>query len=306
VNDWPWRSPEATRQALTERIGARFEPAARNRRLAEIAFRRLLFRLFTAQPDRWVVKGGAALLLRLDPNRTSIDIDLAYVDEAGEHAVALKALREAIALDAGDFFSFEIGTGRMVDPEHAIERAFSVPVVARLGAREFARFSVDLALPQIVVDVERVEASRALTGAAAVDELPPLQVLSFASQVADKVCAMFERHGANATFSSRARDLADIAMIAAQVDFDGARLEERLRAEETRRIEAGTLLAALPAVLVLPDDQARDWRARWRHATRNAPIEFAAALVAASAFLDPVLSGRVGGLRWRADTQSWS
>ena len=306
MSDWPWRSPEATRRAVTDMIAARYEPAARNRRLAEIAFRRLLFRLFMAQGDRWVVKGGAALLLRLDPNRTSNDIDLAYVAAAGEHAVALKALREAAGVDVGDFFSFEIGEGRLVDADHPLERALSVPAIVRLGAREFARFSVDLALPQADVEVERVDFSPALTGSAAVDELPPLHVLSFGAQIADKVCAMFERHGANSTYSSRARDLADIAMIAAQVDFDGTALQQRVRAEEARRIEAGTLVGALPSVLQLPDDQRRDWQTRWRQATRDAPIGFEEASEEASTFLDPVLSGRASGLRWRAESRTWS
>jgi len=54
--------------------------------MREVAYRRLLARLFAARPDGWVVKGGVALLLRLDPNRTSNDIDITYIDEAGEHA----------------------------------------------------------------------------------------------------------------------------------------------------------------------------------------------------------------------------
>jgi hypothetical protein len=94
---WPWRSPQATRQALTDRVRARHPQHERQRRLREVAYRRLLARLFEAQPDRWVVKGGAALLLRLDPNRTSNDIDLAYVADGGEHAMALAALAEAAA-----------------------------------------------------------------------------------------------------------------------------------------------------------------------------------------------------------------
>ena len=298
MSDWPWRSPEATRQALTEKIRTRYQPAERGRRLAEIAFRRLLFRLFTVQPERWVVKGGAALLLRLDPNRTSNDIDLAYVDEAGEHAVALEALRDAAAADVEDFFTFEIGTSRLLDPGHPLERALSVSVVAR--------FSIDLALPLVDVDAERVDASPALTGVAQVDELPPLWALSFVAQIADKICAMFERHGEQATFSSRARDLADIAMIVAQVDLDGASLQQSLRAEEARRLEAGTLHERLPAGLRLPDDQRADWSMRWRQATRDAPVSFADALTAAATFLDPLLAGRASGLRWHAATQAWS
>ncbi len=122
---WPWRSPEATRRALSDRVAARYEPEQRQRRLREVAYRRLLFRLFRAQPERWVVKGGAALLLRLDPNRTSNDIDLVYVQEAGEHAVALRALCEAASYDAGDFFAFEVASGRLVDADHPLERAYS-------------------------------------------------------------------------------------------------------------------------------------------------------------------------------------
>lgn len=74
-----------------------------------------------------------ALLLRLDPNRTSNDIDLAYVAAAGEHAVAVAALTDAAAHDLDDFFTFEIDRDRMVeiDPDHPLERAVSVPVRAR-------------------------------------------------------------------------------------------------------------------------------------------------------------------------------
>ena len=133
---WPWRSPQATRQALTDRIRARYPQQERPQRLREVAYRRLLARIFAVQPKQWVVKGGAALLLRLDPNRTSNDIDLVYVAEAGEHAIAVRALEEALAHDAGDFFEFELARDRMTEfnTDHPLERALAVPVVARIGA----------------------------------------------------------------------------------------------------------------------------------------------------------------------------
>jgi hypothetical protein len=160
---WPWRSPQATRQALTDRIKARYPQEQRPQRLREIAYRRLLARIFAEQPDRWVVKGGAALLLRLDPNRTSNDIDLAYVAEAGEHAVALTALEEALARDLGDFFEFDLARDRMteINAEHPLERALAVPVVARVGGRTFAEFAIDLVLPRDdVLEVEWLESDR--------------------------------------------------------------------------------------------------------------------------------------------------
>jgi hypothetical protein len=305
VIDWPWRSPDATRRALADRIATRYPAAERQRRLREVAYRRLLSRLFASQPDDWVVKGGAALLLRLDPNRTSNDIDIAYVREAGEHAVALRALREAVGLDLGDFFNFEVGAGIVVDEDHPLEQALSVPVVARIGEQEFARFSIDLALPREDVEAEKVATAPALTGVAAVDQLPPIAALTFAAQVADKACATFERHGKDGEPSSRARDLADLAMIAKQVDLDGDEVGRRLRFEEQRRLAAGTLRSALPSELELDPKQESDWRRRWKKATRDAPIDFDDALRTAKALLDPALAREVRGMRWRAAARQW-
>jgi Nucleotidyl transferase AbiEii toxin, Type IV TA system len=223
----------------------------RQQRLREVAYRRLLARLFETQPDRWVVKGGAALLLRLDPNRTSNDIDLAYVVEAGEHGAALEALAEAAAYDAGDFFEFEVADDPVVDG------------TARVAL---------LALP---------------------------------AQVADKTCAVFELHGPNRHPSSRARDLADIAMIATQKDFDGDELTSHVRREERHRLDAGTLAEPLPAALRLSAEQLADWRLRWRRATRGAPIEFDDALVIAARFMDPVLEGAAAGRTWNGSGQQW-
>lgn len=204
---WPWRSPRATRQALSDRVKARYAHEQRPQRLREVAYRRLLARLFSAQPERWVVKGGAALLLRLDPNRTSNDIDLAYVAEAGEYAVALRALDQALAYDADDFFAFELDYDGMteVDPDHPLERSLGVPVVARLGGTVIAEFSIDLVLPRDdVIDVEWIKPGANLTGEPAVDTIPAVALLTLAAQVADKVCALFERHGADGRRSSRA------------------------------------------------------------------------------------------------------
>lgn len=103
---WPWASPEATRRAG----GPRQAPSPGSRgpgRLYEVAFRRVLARLEAAEPGRWVLKGGVALL-RLDPNRTSDDIDIAYLDAAGQQGVALAAPERALALDLGDHFSFVV------------------------------------------------------------------------------------------------------------------------------------------------------------------------------------------------------
>jgi hypothetical protein len=304
---WPWRSPEATRQALTAKTRARHPQELRGQRLREIAYRRLLARIFATQPERWVVKGGVALLLRLDPNRTSNDIDLAYVPQAGEHAVALKALVEAAAHDLGDFFEFEIGRDQaeQVDPDHPLQRALSVPVLARIGATTFAEFSIDLALPrEDDVEVEWIQPEATLTGQPEVDQTEPVAVLALPAQIADKLCALHERHR-DGHYSSRARDLADLAMIAQQKDSEGSRLISHVRREEARRRKAGTLIEPLPTTLQLAEEQIADWSLRWKKATRDAPITFEEARAVAAAFLNPVLDGAADGMRWKAATQTW-
>ncbi len=306
---WPWRSPQATRRGLADRVAARHPVDQRQQRLREIAYRRLLVRLFATQPDRWVVKGGAALLLRLDPNRTSNDMDLAYIADVGEHGAALQALVVAAAHDAGDFFSFEVAAKRgvAVDGDHPLERAISVPVTARVGETVFAAFRVDLGLPRDdVLAIDWVVAPATLTGLPEVDEIAPVAVLALPAQLADKVCALFERHGREQRPSSRARDLADIAMIATQEDLDGSSFTAALRREEQRRLDAKTLIEPLPRTLRLSGEQVTDWQARWARATRAAPITFDHAQAVAAALIDPVLADAAEGKRWSAADQRWT
>ena len=178
--------------------------------------------------------------------------------------------------------------------------------MARVGEKEFARFSVDLALPREHVDAEFIEAATSLTGEQAVDGIPRLATLTFPAQLADKICALFEKHGERRTYSSRARDLADIAMIASQVDLDGNALGVSLRAEERRRLDAATLDAPLPETLNLADEQRRDWARRWKKATRDAPIEFDEALNVASALVNPVVAGTTHAACWSAARMTWT
>lgn len=71
-----------------------------------VAFDRFLARLTLAQPDRWVLKGGLALQLRLgDRARTTKDLDVLAFAQAQD---VTQALREAGRLDLGDWFAFEI------------------------------------------------------------------------------------------------------------------------------------------------------------------------------------------------------
>jgi Nucleotidyl transferase AbiEii toxin, Type IV TA system len=239
-------------------------------------------------------KGWFALLLRLDPSRPSNDIDVTYVHSAGEHAIALRALE----YDLGDFFGFEI----VSVGDETEDRARRVTVLCRLGAREFNRLRVDLAIPRPDVDAEQIEVGP-LSGVEELDTLPPVLVLSWSQQIAEKVCAIFERHGDAP--SPRSRDLADLGIVAMQIDgLDGDSLIAALRQEEKRRRDR-TLPEGLPEVFALPPDQEKQWRSAFPKASRNAPISFDEALERATALVEPLLNATAGGKRWDARLVSY-
>lgn len=139
-----YADPAALRQAINARLRAlaREDPQLQLTDLQrQFAYDRFLTRVFLA-PDgeRWVLKGAAALLARLHGRtRHTLDLDL-YREKSGlDDAEA--ALRAAAALEVGDFFRFTLSPGRPITQTGAVRR---VPVVAYLGATEFASFHVDL------------------------------------------------------------------------------------------------------------------------------------------------------------------
>ncbi len=302
---WPWTSPEATRRGLSQLIRNRYPPAERQLRVQEIAFRRLLARLFARHPGGWVVKGGVALVLRLDPNRTSDDIDITYILEAGGHALAVERLREACAVDLDDFITFQVGrviTDSTTDGDPTV----SVRVTTQIGTTDWTSFNIDLAQPALDVLSEPLQPRSALTGLSAVDAIPGLMTLPLAPQIAQKTCAMFEHHGPGRHHSTRARDLVDIAMISDQQA--GIRLADLLaefEKEQALRHTRGTLDRPLPESLALTPDQTADWRQRWPGATRNSPLTFDQALERATTFLAPALARSRDKLTWDPTTRTW-
>lgn len=140
------------------------------------------------------------------------------------------------------------------------------------------------------------------------DQIPAVTVLALAAQVADKICAMFERRGADGMYSSRARDLVDLvdlAMISAQEALVSDEVIEHLRREEARRRDAGTLVEPLPTALRLADEQVDEWSRRWAKATRQAPVGFDEAYASAARFVDPVLTGGASGATWSPAGRTW-
>ncbi len=302
---WPWDSPESTRQGLRSLIANRYPPEVRSRRMLEVSFRRFLVRLARVDSEHaWVLKGGVSLILRLDPNRTSADIDLVYVSDREEYAVAIRSLEVAFSEDAGDFMTFQFAGGKPPKLDLSADTV-ELPVTVTIGGREWQSFHIDLGRPRANVPGEPLTSFPELTGVAAVDYLPDLTVIPLSQQVAEKTCAMFEIYGATGRGSTRARDLADVAMVAGQKSgIQATDLTKNLNSEEARRIETGTLLEPLGKSFSLPDDVCDDWRSRWEQATHQQVLTFDAAYTIAQHFLTPILAGQARGT-WRANLLEW-
>jgi hypothetical protein len=290
-----YASPNAFRRALTDRL----KTVARDSRWdlpqlqRQIAYDRLLARLYNV--DRaWIVKGATALLARDVGVRGTIDIDL-YRD-AGL-AVAERELREASATSLGDWFVFELGPAQAVS-DGAVGRR--VPVDALIGTTIWTSFRVDL-----------VGSELRMTGKP--DDVPPIarvgmpdieqrgyRAYPVVDHVADKVVAMFDRHGASAAPSTRYKDLVDLVAITRAVSVDASAQMVALASEAKRRD------VALPSRFEAPDRSL--WEPGYGAEARRSLLDVGQTLHEAigivAPFLDPLLGGSASGI-WVPEDGAW-
>ncbi|MCW2962616.1 MAG: hypothetical protein JWM90_3003 [Thermoleophilia bacterium] len=296
----------AKEQAVVEAAQRDLEGAdARNyrdRRVNQLrrdaVFHSALRRLGGSTQGRWVVKGGVALQLRLDPSRPSLDIDVAWIGDRLDHAVALEDLRRVLQEPGDDFFQFMVDLpGAREDSTGALE----VPIDAMLGGRRFDRFTIDIG-----------PVRESIAADPPIDVPPPLGIaqlgtaivviLSVTQQLADKVCAIHEMRGDIP--STRWRDLADVAMIAQQVaGIDATELARRIETEAA--IRSSALPSGLPSRMLLLEEQLTQWSRSWGTGGREVPIGMDDALEITTRFLDPVLAGTARG-EWQLGVLGWS
>jgi len=139
------------RQALENRLQrlseAKGEDLGRLRR--QVAFDRLLARIFAEENLSWVLKGGYSLELRMKEARSTRDIDLTLLSSAGlSEAEDLSAklhtaLQRMAGVDIGDFFQFQVGPVTL-KIDAAPYGGARFPVDARLAGRTFVKFHKDL------------------------------------------------------------------------------------------------------------------------------------------------------------------
>jgi hypothetical protein len=286
----------AFRQALEERLKARAHgdgaQLARDRK--RVVFDRLLARLLAAAPGLWLLKGGFALELRLAGRaRATKDVD---IDWQADEELLLETLIDAAAQDTGDCFTFTIE--RTGAPEDRLGGSHRFRVSASLAGRLFETFLLDVGFrseEEVTADTLTTEALLAFA------EIPPVEVLAvpLELQVAEKLHA-YTRTYEGGRPSTRAKDLVDLALIAATSTLDAALLRAAINTAFTRRSTH-----PLPTILPQPPG---DWATQYRHLAQEvgAPTDLGAGHAEASALLAPILSGEITNGVWSPARQQWA
>jgi len=288
--------PGAFRTALTQRLRrlAESSPWTLAELQRQIAYDRFLQRL-NASDDGWVLKGAAALLAREVSTRATRDVDLYRRTELAE---AETALREAIALDLGDWFTFEASRSRQMT---AGVIGVTFALTARIGIREWESFNVDL-VGEAAGMTGEPDTAPALARIDLVElDQPGYRVWPLADHVADKVTATFATYGRTNRASTRVKDLIDLVVIAHCAQLSAQDAIVAVRAQASRRD------LVLRERFGIPDMD---------HWSRHYPIEarkvrglteqtLADAITVVGNFVDPILAGTATGswdpvtLRWR-------
>jgi hypothetical protein len=289
-----YQTPEAARTAVTGMLRAQAKDSPWQ--LADLqrqyAYDQLVERLYRLDQS-WVIKGATALLARKVSVRHTIDID---VYRPGAIADVQRQVRDAAALDIGDWMRFEVGL--FVEVQAAGAQAARVKVQSFIGFKVWAGFQVDIVADGVVMTGEP-------------DTVPPLTAVEIGDQrrtpwrayplvdhVADKVCAILERHDGRP--STRFKDLIDLVAITQRSSVPADLQMQALAKEAKRR------LLVLPESFDVPD------RALWGPGYKSEAkrtvglqaVDLDAALSLVRPFLDQLLTGSAKG-KWSPETQRW-
>lgn len=226
--------------------------------------------------------------------RTTKDMDLASI---GDEDAATEDLIAAQAVELGDYFNFEINrTGQLDEMDGA--RAVRYHARCLLAGRLFEEVVIDVGfdLPE-GWDPELIEGPDIL-GFADIDPVKT-PTLPLELQVAEKVHAYTRSYGDSGAPSTRVKDLIDLALIATAAALDAATLARALNEtfEHRDQHEVPTSLPAPPAQWATPYGVLAG--------EVELPPRLTNGFAAASAMLDPVLTGTVTDGRWDHGQGRW-
>ncbi len=233
-----YATPAALRAALEDRLKAMAaEQGLDLQRLRrQVAFDRLLCRLFRHAESPWLLKGGYAMELRIRSARTTRDIDLALrrLPEGAKdwNPVAMRdLLTQASDVDLGDGFAFVIGEPTL-DLDAAPYGGSRFPIDARMAGRRFISFHLDVSAGDVLREpFELLEGHDWLGFAGILPQKMP--AISREEQFAEKLHAYsLPREGRP---NSRVKDLVDLVLLVESDTLDLVRLRQSIEATFRRR-----------------------------------------------------------------------
>lgn len=217
-----YKTPSAFRKAIEERLRqkAMLEGIDIGRVRRQLAFDRLLARLFHSGDMPWALKGGYALELQFKAARSTVDIDLTLF-----RAVVLpegidvnQAIRELLQQSANipmaDWLDFLIGVAQ-VDTRGAIRRR-ALSHRGTHGQSHFARFHLDVGIGDVAIQPLTSIATHDWLSFAGISA-SHVQAIAKEQQFAEKVHAYTLPR---TTPNSRVKDLVDMALLVYNQELD--------------------------------------------------------------------------------------
>ncbi|WP_228688253.1 nucleotidyl transferase AbiEii/AbiGii toxin family protein [Amycolatopsis keratiniphila] len=268
--------------------------------------RRLIARVFHGdEAANWVLKGGQALLVRWPSARYSTDIDLLSVENTTDAAV--DALKTAARLRLDDHIWFShLGTSGQTHVERPTRKVSFMAMFENAPLNHRVRVDVVTSghLPRGPIITEPLEPP--FTSDCA--PWPEARMFPIEDHVAEKICAMYERHQVGGHPSTRYKDLVDLALFALNSPMPGKETHEILHDEIARRRGRGMVVVP-PTRFEAPDP--RSWKGGYRKAAqgvRALPAEFRTlegVRDLADAFITPLLRTTPPPGWWAPGGRAW-
>ncbi len=228
--------PRAFRRSLNDRLKNaarhRGQPVPQLQR--QFYIQRFLARVFAQPSAGWVLKGGTSLLVRDPDARHTRDIDLLHTAAASlDDALARLHALGTENRPALDPFRFDLHS---VSRFSGLTTGATIKVTVYLGAERVGDFPIDLSTARSITGEVEYVTPVAIVDMDQLAPLPPCALYPLSQQIADKLCAMYERHGADrAQASTRYHDLADLVLIIDSWPFAADATRAALAHEAARR-----------------------------------------------------------------------
>jgi len=232
----------------------------------QVAFDRLLCRLFKARPEDLFLKGGYAMELRIQKARATKDIDLVLESKNLDKLKAqdqeiFDILQEASRLELDDFFVFLIGEPTL-DLEAIPYGGSRFPVESHLDGRLFERFPMDVVISSMVLDpVEEITSHDWLEFAGI--QTAPFRAISKEQQFAEKLHAYTLPRDEDE--NSRVKDMIDLLLLIRadniEIDFLTAAIKKIFTYRDTHPV---------PSTLEAPPT---NWESKFNKLSKECGIE---------------------------------